>query len=92
MDDLNSSVQSILKSASGSLLSSDYSSALQELKKGEVLDKDNPEILYNLGITYTRLGLFKTAFEYFNRVLSLKFQFIDMLHVKKNIAYCLINL
>ena len=92
MNDLNSSVQSILKSAAGSLLSSDYTSALEELKKGEVLDKDNPEILYNLGIAYTRLGLFKTALEYFNRVLSLKFQFIDMLHVKKNNVFCLIHL
>jgi tetratricopeptide (TPR) repeat protein len=92
MNDLNSSVQSILKSAAGSLLSSDYTAALEELKKGEVLDKDNPEILYNLGIAYTRLGLFKTALEYFNRVLSLKFQFIDTLQVKKNIAFCLINL
>ncbi len=92
MNDLNNSVQSILKSAAGSLLASDYTSALEELKKGEVLDKDNPEILYNLGIAYTRLGLFKTALEYFNRVIFLKFQFIDILQVKKNIAFCLINL
>lgn len=92
MNDLNSSIQSILKSAAGSILSSDYASALEELKKGEVLDRDNPEILYNLGIAYTRLSLYKTALEYFNRVLSLNFQFIDVLHVKKNIAFCLINL
>jgi tetratricopeptide (TPR) repeat protein len=92
MNDLNNSVQSILKSAAGSFLASDYTSALEELKKGEVLDKDNPEILYNLGIAYTRLGLFKTALEYFNRVIMLKFQFIDLLHVKKNIAFCMINL
>lgn len=92
MNDLNSSVQSILKSAVGSLLASDYASALEELKKGEVLDKDNPEILYNLGIAYTRLGLFKTALEYFKRVIMLKFRFIDNLQVKKNIAFCLINL
>ncbi len=92
MDDLNSSVKSLLKSAAGNLLSYDYSTALEELKKGEVLDRDNPEILYNLGITYTRLGLYKTALEYFGRVLSLESRFIDIHHVKKNIAFCLINL
>jgi len=92
MNDLNSSVQSILKSAAASLLGSDYNSALEDLKKAEVLDKDNPEILYNLGIAYIRLGLFKTALEYFTRVQTLKFQFIEMHQVKKNIVYCLINL
>ncbi len=92
MDDLNNSVKSILKSAAGSLLSYDYTSALEELKKGEVLDRDNPEILYNLGIAYTRLGLHKTALEYFNRVISLESRFIETHNVQKNIAFCLINL
>lgn len=92
MIDINSSVQSILKSAAGSMLSYDYTSALEELKKGEVLDRDNPEILYNLGIAYTRLGLYKTALEYFSRVLSLESRFIETLNVKKNIAFCLIHL
>jgi len=92
MDDLNSSIQSILKSAAGNLISSDYNSALEELKKAEVKDKDNPEILYNLGITYTRLGLFKTALDYFNRVVSLEIRFIDIQHVKKNLAFCLIHM
>lgn len=92
MDDLNNSVKSILKSATGSLLSYDYTTALEELKKGEVLDRNNPEILYNLGIAYTRLGLHKTALEYFNRVLSLEALFIDAHNVLRNIAFCLIHL
>ncbi len=92
MDDINSTVKSILQSASGSMLSSDYNAALEQLKKGEVLDRDNPEILYNLGLAYTRLELYKTALEYFQRVLLLETQFIDLKHVKKNIAFCLIHL
>jgi tetratricopeptide (TPR) repeat protein len=91
MNDLNNSVQSILKSAAGSFLASDYTSALEELKKGEVLDKDNPEILYNLGIAYTRLGLFKQPVNIFTGHYA-KIPFIDLLHVKKNIAFCMINL
>lgn len=92
MNDLNSEVKSILKSASGSLLASDFDKALEQLKKAEVLDRDNPEILYNLGISYSRLELYKTALEYFRRVLSLQSKFIDILNVKKNISFCLIHL
>jgi len=92
MNDLNSSIRSILTSAAGSFLSSDYDKALAELKKAEVLDKDNPETLYNLGISYSRLELYKTALDYFRKVESLESKFIDMLHVKKNISFCLIHL
>jgi len=92
MNDLNSNVKSILKSAAGSFLASDFDKALEQLKKAEVLDKDNPEILYNLGISYSRLELYNTALEYFRKVLELESKYIDMLNVKKNISYCLIHL
>ncbi len=91
MNELNDDVKSILKTATGNIISSDYNKALEQLKKAEVLDKDNPEILYNLGITYTRLELYKTALDYFTKVLSLEAQFIDIIHVKKNISFCLIQ-
>jgi len=56
-----------------------------------MLDRENPEILFNLGIVYCRKGLFKTAYDYFLQVLQLKTSFINSAVVKKNIAFCLIQ-
>jgi len=91
MDDINSILNSLRKSALDNLFTKDYDTAICELKKAEMIDRDNPEILFNLGISYSRKGLFKTASDYFHRVLSLKFSFIDSVTVKKNIAFCFIK-
>ena len=91
MDDINSILNSLRKTALDNLFTRDYDSAIGELKKAEMIDRDNPEILFNLGISYSRKGLYKTASEYFERVLSLKFSFIDSVIVKKNIAFCYIK-
>lgn len=91
MDDINSILNTLRKTALNNLFTRDYDSAISELKKAEMIDRDNPEILFNLGISYSRKGLHKTASDYFQRVLSLKFSFIDSVTVKKNIAYCYIK-
>jgi len=70
MDDINSILNSLRKTALDNLFTRDYDSAIGELKKAEMIDRDNPEILFNLGISYSRKGLYKTASEYFQRVLS----------------------
>lgn len=91
MDDINSILSDIKKSAFDNLFSMDYDAAISELKKGEMLDRGNPEILFNLGIAYCRKGLFNTALDYFLKVLDLKTSFIDKASVIKNIAFVLIN-
>ncbi len=91
MDDINSILNVIKKTALNDLFTGDYDSAIEELKKAEMLDQENPEILFNLGIAYSRKSLYQTADEYFNKVLNLKTSFINSSVVKKNIAFCLIQ-
>ena len=88
MDDINNILNSLKKSALDDLFTGDYDSAIEELKRAEMLDRENPEILFNLGITYCRKGLFHTASDYFLKVLSLGISYIKISDVKKNIAYC----
>lgn len=68
----------------------DYGSALDDLRAAEALDRDNPEILYNLGICYARTGLHKSAAEYFRRILGQSLTFVDINTVRKLLAYCVI--
>jgi Flp pilus assembly protein TadD len=90
--DLQKKIDGFLNSALKKFLISDFDSAIRELKAAEMLDKENPEILYNLGINYCRLGLDKTAIAYFKKLLKLKHAFIDALEVKKLLAYALIRI
>lgn len=89
--DVQKKIDVLLDSALKKFLVSDFDSAIRELKAAEVLDKENPEILYNLGVNYCRLGLDKTAIAYFKKLLKLKHAFIDALEVKKLLAYALIH-
>ncbi len=91
MDDINSILNTIKKTALNDLFSGDFDSAIDELKRAEMLDRENPEILFNLGIVYCRKGLYKTSYDYFLQVLQLKASFINSAVVKKNIAFCLIQ-
>lgn len=91
MDDINNILNTIKKTALNDLFSGDFDSAIDELKRAEMLDRENPEILFNLGIVYCRKGLFKTSYDYFRQVLQLKASFINSAVVKKNIAFCLIQ-
>jgi tetratricopeptide (TPR) repeat protein len=89
--DLQHKIDAFLEAAYKKFMVRDYDSAIRELKAAEVLDRSNPEILYNLGINYCRLGLFKTSLEYFTRILNSELTFIDSLDVKKLLAYACIR-
>ena len=91
MDDINSILNDIKKSALSNIFYKNYDLAIDDLKKAEMLDQNNPEILFNLGIAYSKKGLFKTANEYFTKVINLNISYINSANVKKNIAYCLIQ-
>jgi tetratricopeptide (TPR) repeat protein len=90
--DIQKKIDGFLISALKKFLISDFDSAIRELKAAEMLDEENPEILYNLGINYCRLGLDKTAITYFKKLLKLKHAFIDALEVKKLLAYALVHI
>ncbi|HNX24784.1 MAG TPA: tetratricopeptide repeat protein [Spirochaetota bacterium] len=91
MDDINNILNTIKKTALNDLFAGDLDSAIDELKRAEMIDRENPEILFNLGIVYCRKGLYKTAHDYFKQVLLLRTSFINAAVVKKNIAFCLIQ-
>lgn len=81
----------MVSSALKALADGNYEKALEEFRAAEIIDRNNPAILFNIGITYTRLGLFKTAIDYYQRILSLKSGFIDIHSVKKNMGFCYIQ-
>lgn len=89
--EVKNKIDTLLDAAYKKFIVRDFNSAIRDLKAAEVLDRENPEILYNLGINYCRMGLYKTAIKYFQQLLNLNFSFIDSLVVKKIFAYALIQ-
>ena len=89
--ELQKKIDSFLESAYKKFIVRDYNSAIRELKAAEVLDRENPEILYNLGINYCRMGLYETAIKYLQQLLNLQFSFIDSIAVKKILSFALIR-
>ncbi|MBP7734856.1 MAG: tetratricopeptide repeat protein [Spirochaetes bacterium] len=85
-------IDGFLNSAMKKFVIRDYEKAIRDLKSAEMLDRENPEILYNIGVSYCRMGLDRSAIEYFKKILKLKQTFIDSLVVKKLLAYALIRL
>ena len=81
--DLQKKIDGFLNSALKKFLISDFDSAIRELKAAEMLDKENPEILYNLGINYCRLGLDKTAIAYFKKSFADKTLFDNIVYSRK---------
>ncbi len=88
--DLQDRIKQFLDTAIAKISVRDYDNAIEKLKAAEVLDENNPEILYNLGVCYCKLELFKTAVTYFKRVLTLSFAFVDIITVYKLLSYSLI--
>ncbi|HSV96154.1 MAG TPA: tetratricopeptide repeat protein [Spirochaetota bacterium] len=87
---LDSKIKRFLAAALSKSVMNDYRNALEDLRAAEALDRDNPEVLYNLGICYARTGLYKSAAEYFRRVIDLPLAFVDINTVRKLLAYCAI--
>lgn len=90
--DIQNKINGFLAASFKKFMVQDYNEAIRDLKSAEVIDPENPEILYNLGINYCRMGLYKTAINYFKKIFSHKNAFIDALEVKKILAYSLIHM
>jgi len=67
--------------------SKNIEAAINSFKAAEVLDPANPVVLYNLGVAYTKQGLYRTAAEYFSKLVKQPAS-ADILTVKKLLAYC----
>ena len=89
--DLNEKILNLTVSAVANLLTADYENAISNLKSAEMLDRNNPEILYNLGIAHARLGLNKTSIQYFEKLLNLPSTFVEVLNVKKVLAFLFVK-
>lgn len=90
--ELNERVKGFVNSALKSFSARDYATALAALKEAESLDKQNPEILYNLGIAHCKMGQFRESIDYFKKLLKLPFTFVDIITVNKLLSYALILL
>ena len=89
-EDMNQRIRSLIASAVKSIGKDEFETAIEDLKAAEVLDSDNPEVLYHLGISYSRQGLHKTAVGYYLKLLDLPLEFVDLRTVKKLLSYSLI--
>lgn len=90
--ELNEKIRAFLESSLEKFYAEDYEESIRDLKAAESIDKNNPEILYNLGVSHASLGLHKTAIIYFKRIVDLPLTFVDIQSVKKLMAYSYINL
>lgn len=89
--ELQGHINKLLNTAMKKGYNKDFESAIADLKSALLLDENNPIILYNIGVFYSRLGLNKTAIEYFQKVLNLPFTFIDAMVVRKLLAFSMIK-
>jgi tetratricopeptide (TPR) repeat protein len=87
MSEMQKRIDDFLASAVTRINGHDYAGSIEELKAAEVLDPENPVILYNLGVSYSGTGLHNTAISYFNKILELPLQYVDILSLRKLLAY-----
>lgn len=87
---LNQKIRTFLNQALGLLDRKKYGHALEKLLKAEELDRENPEILYNLGVTFSRMEDYGRAVDYLRKVKALPTAFVDILTVNRLLAYSLI--
>jgi tetratricopeptide (TPR) repeat protein len=85
--DINQRIRKFLNLALQSFDRKEYDAAIETLKSAEVLDEHNPEILYNLGVSYCRTGLYHTAITYFEKLLGLPYTTVDILTTLKLLAF-----
>jgi tetratricopeptide (TPR) repeat protein len=90
--DINEKLQSLLDGAVREFLVGNHNESINRLKSALMLDRENPVILFNLAVNYCRIGLYKTAIEYLQKLESLSLAYIEGGTVKKIYAFSLIQL
>lgn len=89
--DLHEKIKKFLDSALKKISEKEFDKAISELESAEILDRNNPEILYNLGICYCKNESYDKAIIYFKKLLDLPFTFVDVIMVYKLLSYSLIK-
>lgn len=64
-----------------------YDKALVNFLEAYEMDKENPDTLYFLGITYTRIGKYESAIYNFEQILKLEFTYINTIHTEMIMGY-----
>jgi len=90
--DLDKRIQDFLRKAIQRVDRKDYDRALLTLREAEELDRENPVILYNIGICYSGMENHEEAAVYYKRILAMSGAYIDIIEVRKLLSFSLIML
>jgi Flp pilus assembly protein TadD len=90
--DINIRIRRFLSTALREIDSGNYDLAIENLRAAEVLDPQNPETLFNLGISFCRKEQYIEAIDHFTRLIRLPSAPVDILTVLKLISFSLIRL
>ncbi|MDA3899932.1 MAG: tetratricopeptide repeat protein [Spirochaetes bacterium] len=88
---INQQLNDILQNALNRISRRDYRNAEEILREGIVLDKHNPELLYNLAVVLLKQKKNTEAENNLITILSLPFSTVDILHVKIMLCYSYLN-
>jgi tetratricopeptide (TPR) repeat protein len=64
-----------------------FEKALINFVTAHEMDKQNPDLLYLLGITYTRIGKYANALSNFEKMLDLEISYINKIHTQMVMGY-----
>lgn len=80
-------IETIIEAGKADLKVQDHDGALQHFLDALVLDKDNPEVHYYLGITYARLKRYDAATDYLKKVLNSDLAYIHKVQTQMILGY-----
>ncbi len=90
--DINLRIRKLHTAALRDFDAGNFSAAIENLKSADILDPQNPETLFNLGVSHCRKEQYVEAIDYFTRLIGLPRSSTDILTVLKLVAYSLIRL
>ncbi|MBN2771398.1 MAG: tetratricopeptide repeat protein [Spirochaetes bacterium] len=88
---INQQLAGILKEALNKISRLNYNSAEEVLRQGLVLDKHNPELLYNLAVVLLKQKKDDEAEECLKTIINLPFSTVELLQVKTMLCYSFLN-
>jgi len=80
-------IEKLITAARGYLKEPHFEKALTALLSAYEIDRENPDVLYLLGITYTRIGKYKSALHNFELLLESDISYINKVHTKMILGY-----
>lgn len=80
-------VDQLIRSARGYLKEQDFEKTLTALLSAYEMDREHPDTLYLLGITYTRIGKYESALYNFEQLLESDISYINKVHTEMVTGY-----